>query len=31
VLTGPAREADLAPLADVVAPSIAHLPALLDR
>ncbi|HKK37230.1 MAG TPA: HAD hydrolase-like protein, partial [Paracoccaceae bacterium] len=31
VLTGPAREADLAPLADVVAPSIAALPDLLDR
>jgi phosphoglycolate phosphatase len=30
VLTGPATEADLAPLADAVLPSIEHLPALLD-
>ncbi len=31
VLTGPATEADLAPFADHVIPSIADLPALLDR
>jgi phosphoglycolate phosphatase len=31
VLTGPARESDLAPLADVVLPSIAALPEWLDR
>jgi phosphoglycolate phosphatase len=31
VLTGPATEAELAPHADVVLPSIAALPAWLDR
>ncbi|MFC7703085.1 HAD family hydrolase [Plastorhodobacter daqingensis] len=31
VLTGPAAEAELAPLADVVLPDIGHLPAWLDR